>query len=314
MPPQFYNNSIFYVETDKIRPNPYQPRHEFNEEKLRELADSIRQYGILQPLVVTRHEESRDDGLSVHYELIAGERRLRASKLLGLAQVPVVIRASEETNRMKLELAIIENLQREDLNPIDRALAFKKLAEEFGFKHGEIAQKVGKSREYVSNTLRLLALPEDIITALKQGDISEGHARPLGMLADRKDEQTTLFREIMIKKLSVREAEQIARRIAQDRVRNKTSLRPEYLELEEKLTTALGTRVRIDLKEVGGRVLIDFFSNDDLQNLIERLKNQQQATMAQPVSDTPAPVEPVAAPVSADSEDANLYSVRNFSV
>src|SRR3989338_1128654 len=131
----FYSDSIFWVELDKIKPNPFQPRKEFDEARLRELADSIRQYGVLQPLVVTRKEIAREDGgLAVEYELIAGERRLRASRIAGLTQVPAVIRAQADTDQMKLELAIIENLQREDLNPVDRAMAFRRLADEFGFK------------------------------------------------------------------------------------------------------------------------------------------------------------------------------------
>jgi ParB family chromosome partitioning protein len=196
MQQEFENNAIFWVEVDKIQPNPYQPRKEFNEAHLRDLSDSIRQYGVLQPLVVTRKETPRPDGtgMDVSYELIAGERRLRASKLGGIARVPVLIRQGAEDAQVKLELAIIENLQREDLNPVDRALAFAKLANEFGFKHTEIAKKVGKSREYVSNTLRLLVLPQDILDALSQGKITEGHARPLMMLSDRPEEQSTLFK------------------------------------------------------------------------------------------------------------------------
>jgi ParB family chromosome partitioning protein len=204
---QNYTNSIFWVETDKIKPNPYQPRREFDERALVDLADSIRQYGVLQPLVVTRNEIEKPDGLAVEYELIAGERRLRASRIAGLPQVPVIIRSGAEDAKVKLELAIIENLQREDLNPIDRAWAFMRLHSEFGFTHAEIGKKMGKSREYVSNSLRLLALPQDIMTALAERKISEGHTRPLMMLSDRPDEQTTLFKEIVIKKLSVREAE-----------------------------------------------------------------------------------------------------------
>jgi ParB/RepB/Spo0J family partition protein len=147
---QFYNDSIFWVDVDKIKPNPFQPRRDFDEMQLQSLSDSIRQYGVLQALVVTRKEVQRDDGgLSVEYELIAGERRLRASKLAGLSQVPVLIKVGEDVdgnNLMKLELAIIENVQREDLNPVDRARAFQRLADEFGFKHHVIAQKIGKSR------------------------------------------------------------------------------------------------------------------------------------------------------------------------
>ncbi len=231
---QFYNDSIFWVDVDKIEPNPFQPRREFSQPELQSLSDSIRQYGVLQALVVTRKEfEKPEGGLGVKYELIAGERRLRASRLAGLQQVPVLIKTGDDTDLMKLELAIIENIQREDLNPVDRARAFERLANEFGFKHATIAQKVGKSREYVSNTLRLLALPPDLLEALSQGKISEGHTRPLLMLSDRPDEQSVLFKEIVFKKLTVREAEQIARRIAVDRVRKKEyGFDPELVELE----------------------------------------------------------------------------------
>ena len=219
--PKIENNSVFWIETERVLPNPYQPRKEFNEEALKDLADSIRQYGILQPLVVSRREiDSADGGFSTQYELIAGERRLRASKIAGLRQIPVIIRIGDD-NQTKLELAIIENLQREDLNPIDRAKAFSQLANEFAFKHADIAKKMGKSREYVSNSMRLLALPQEIQDALSHGKISEGHTRPLLMLTDRPDEQMTLFREMQIRKMTVREAESLARKVAQDKVRKK---------------------------------------------------------------------------------------------
>ena len=222
---EFLNNAIFWIEVEKIKPNPYQPRKEFDEAHLRDLSDSIRQYGILQPLVVTRNEVPLPEGgMVVEYELIAGERRLRASKMAGLLRVPVIIQAGVTDPRLKLELAIIENLQREDLNPVDRALSFARLVQEFSLKHTEIAKKVGKSREYVSNSLRLLVLPKEILDALAQGRITEGHARPLMMLSDRKEEQGTLYKEILFKKLTVREAEQIARHIAHDKIRKKLFL------------------------------------------------------------------------------------------
>ncbi|MGH7141499.1 MAG: ParB/RepB/Spo0J family partition protein, partial [Minisyncoccia bacterium] len=254
MQPGFYNNAIFWVDVDKIRPNPFQPRKEFDEAKLRDLASSIRQYGVLQPLTVTRHEVQKEDGgLSVEYELIAGERRLRASKLAGLAQVPVTIRVAEEGDRVKLELAIIENLQREDLNAVDRAKAFDRLVKEFNFKHMEIASRIGKSREYVANSIRILMLPEEMQTALSEGRIVEGHTRPLLMLTDRPEEQRTLFREIILKKVTVRDAENIARRIAYDRVRKKEYLySPELIAMEKELSDRLGTRVMIETKENGG--------------------------------------------------------------
>ena len=146
----YQGDSIFWVEVDRIKPNPFQPRKSFDEAALASLAESIRQYGVLQPLTVTRKEIERPgEGIYVEYELISGERRLRASKLAGIAAVPVVIRSGEDTDRMKLELAIIENLQREDLNALDRAKAFRQLADEFGLQHKEIGARVGKSREYV---------------------------------------------------------------------------------------------------------------------------------------------------------------------
>jgi ParB family transcriptional regulator, chromosome partitioning protein len=272
---QFYNDSIFWVEVEKIKPNPFQPRREFEQAKLQDLSDSIRQYGILQPLVVTRKEYTKEDGgLAVEYELISGERRLRASKLAGLSQVPVLIRNSEENDLVKLELAIIENLQREDLNPVDRARAFQRLAEDFHFKHSQIAEKMGKSREYVSNSLRILALPSHILDALSEGKISEGHTRPLLMLSDRPEEQEVLFKEIMFKKLTVREAEAIARRVAYDKVRKKEyAVDPEIVEIEEKLAQSFGTRVKIERKDNGGKVMIDFFSADDLRDILHVLEN-----------------------------------------
>jgi ParB family chromosome partitioning protein len=296
----FYNNAIFWVEVDKIRPNPFQPRKEFDEAKLQDLANSVRQYGVIQPLTVSRREVQKDDGgLASEYELIAGERRLRAAKLAGITSVPVLIRDSFDDDKTKLELAIIENLQREDLNPIDRALAFDRLIKEFHFKHAEVAAKVGKSREYVSNTVRLLMMPADMQQALADGKISEGHTRPLLMLADRPQEQNVLFREIMQKRLTVRDTESIARRIAFDRVRKKEYLySPQILEMERELTEALGTRVAIEPKENGGKVSIDFMSEEDLQILFSHLA-ARAGSFKQEAGDAPAAAmeqEPAPAP------------------
>jgi len=341
MEDKYYSNSIFWVEVDRISPNPYQPRKSFDEAGLASLAESIRQYGVLQPLVVTRKEIERPgEGLSVEYELISGERRLRASKLAGVVQVPVVIRSHEESDKMKLELAIIENLQREDLNPVDRARAFKQLVDEFGLKHTEVGKRVGKSREYVSNTLRILTLSEDILNALAERKISEGHTRPLLMLVDRPDEQRVLFQEILDKRVTVREAERIARRIAVDRAR-KQDLSPELLSLERELTERLGTRVTIEQKEKGGKVHIDFFSPQDLSLLSELLlKKQQEANAARQIESkeegsdgsTEEAVEDFVkeemeglapdlpneekndTPVDDSAEDDDLYSIKNFSV
>ncbi len=273
---QYFNNSIFWIEIEKIVPNPYQPRREFDAHALKDLSESIRMYGLLQPIVVTRREVIKEDGgLSVQYELISGERRLRASKLAGLQQMPVIIRAGEEDARVKLELAIIENLQREDLNAVDRARSFQKLADEFGLKHAQIAEKMGKSREYVTNSIRLLSLPEHMLMALSEKKISEGHTRPLLMLVDRPEEQETLFKEIVFKKITVREAESIARRVAVERTRKKDTNMPdpEIREFETKLNQALGTRVMIEKRDQGGKVVIDFFNNQDLRHLLDMLEH-----------------------------------------
>lgn len=274
----FQGDSIFWVEVEKIVANPFQPRREFDEEKLKELSESVRMYGILQPLTVTRKEVSREDGtFYTEYELIAGERRLRAAKLAELKQVPVIIREGEQTEQEKLELAIIENLQREDLNAVDRALAFKQLSESFGLSHSKVAKKVGRSREYVSNSIRLLLLPDYMLDSLKLGDISEGHARTLLMLNDRPEEQDTIFREILLKKLSVREVERITRKIAQDKVRNPKwkDTDPELIELEKQFTESLGTRVQIAKTDFGGRLTIDYFSADDLETLLELARHRE---------------------------------------
>lgn len=246
--------------------------------RLKELSESVRMYGILQPLTVTRREIQNEDGsFRSEYELIAGERRLRASKLAGLAQVPVIIREGEQSEQEKLELAIIENLQREDLNAVDRALAFRQLADVFGLSHTQVAQKVGRSREYVSNTIRLLALPDYMLTALRTADISEGHARTLLMLNDRPEEQDTVFREILLKKLSVREVERIARGIASEKIRKKGDYDADLVELEKKFTETLGTRVSIVKTEFGGRLSIDYFTQDDLMEMLTRMKAEAGA-------------------------------------
>jgi ParB family chromosome partitioning protein len=316
---RFYNDAIFWIEVDKIKPNPFQPRRDFDEAQLRSLADSIRQYGVLQALVVTRKEMEKDGGLDVEYELVAGERRLRAARLAGLAQVPVLIRTGEETDLLKLELAIIENIQREDLSPVDRARAFDRLAKEFNFKHHEIGKKVGKSREYVTNSLRILTLPEYIINALSENKISEGHTRPLMMLIDRPQEQETLFKEIIFKKLNVREAESIARHIAVERARK--LIDQELIDIEDLFKEKLGTRVRIEKKEEGGRVTIDFFNKDDLRALLERIAADGEVMPAPTLEEVGVPTENVgkeqkilAEDEPKQEDDESLYSVTNFSI
>jgi ParB family chromosome partitioning protein len=322
-----YSNSIFWIDTDKIKPNPYQPRRDFDEARLRDLADSIKQYGVLQPLTVSRVELEKDEGgLMTEYELIAGERRLRAAKLAGVSQVPVIIRTGD-TAIMKLELAIIENLQREDLNVVDRARAFFRLVTEFKFTHNEVAKKMGRSREYVSNTLRILTLPEEILVGLSEGKITEGHTRPILMLADHPQEQLVLFKEIVYKKITVREAERLARKIAYDRVRKKEFMPdPEITELEEEFQEKLGTRVHIDRKELGGQIKIDFFSTEDLRTILDLIQKGGIGTKA---ADMPAQAEMLENYIAnkgtesalddrskeeVKSDDTDLYNISNFSV
>jgi len=318
----FYQNSIFWVEVDKIKSNPFQPRREFDEDSMKALADSIKQYGVLQALVVTRREIVKEDGLAVEYELIAGERRLRASRMAGLSQVPVIIRMGEgEENKddlMKLELAIIENVQREDLNPVERARAFKKLADQFGFKHHQIAMKIGKSRVYVTNSMRILDLPEEMLTALSEGKINEGHTRPLLMLIDRPEEQKVLFQDIMLRKMNVRDAELAARKIAIERVRKfNASVDPEICALEEKFAQSLGTRVRIEKKENGGKLMIEFFSNDDLEDILRMLQNSAP-TLENQDSDQSIGIDDRTPEEIKKAEDTpieeDLYSIKNFSI
>lgn len=277
----FQGDSIYWVELEKVVPNPFQPRREFDQSKLQELADSIRMYGVLQPLTVTRSEVQRDNGtFYTEYELIAGERRLRASKLAGVAQVPVIIREGHQDEQEKLELAIIENLQREDLNAVDRALAFKQLAEMFELSHAQVAKKMGRSREYVSNSIRLLGLPEHMLTSLKHGDMMEGHARTLLMLTDRPEEQEVVYKEILLKKLSVREVERIVRKIATDKVRKKNpgEFDANLIELEKQFTESLGTRVQIQKTDFGGKLTIDYFSEDDLSVILKRISEEAKAS------------------------------------
>ena len=267
--------SVFLIEVDKIKPNSQQPRTEFDLEKLKDLSESIRQYGVLQPLVVIRRETESDAGISVEYELIAGERRLRASKLAGLTQVPVVIR-KESDEKTKLELAIIENLQREDLNAIDRAVAFKRLAENFKLKHHEIAVRMGKSREYVTNTMRLLMLPEEIQAGLIRGEVSEGHCRVILALDGRAEEQMALYKDIIEKKMSVRLTEKITRSIVRGSLSQEESANAEIKFIEKKLADTLGTKVQIEVMGGRGTISINFFSNEELNSFLNRMTKESE--------------------------------------
>jgi len=272
-------HAVFWIDVAKISTNPYQPRKFFDQDKLESLSDSIKRYGVLQPIVVTRTEEfTEEGGMVARYELIAGERRLRASKLAGLEKIPAIIREGEQTDKEKLELAILENLQREDLNPVDKARSFSRLVEEFDLTHAQVAERLGKSREYVSNSMRILALPEHMLDALSQGRITEGHTRPLLMLKDRSDEQETLFMQLINSAggMTVREAETFARGIAKEKQRINKDLDPEMKDMQQRLASHLGAKVQIDKSSQGGKVTIEFGNKADLRKLYDLIRTENK--------------------------------------
>lgn len=250
------------VPVSDIVPNPHQPRLRFDETKLRELADSIREHGVLQSLVVTPKRDGK-------YELIAGERRLQASRLAGLEKVPVVIREADEQE--KLELAVIENIQRHDLNPIEEAKAYARLIDEFGLTQEEAAKKMGKSRSAVANAVRLLVLPVEIQRALSEGRISEGHAKALLSLLN-PEKQRALFEMIVKTGMTVREAEAKARETQEHpHTRRVSSLPPELAEKAERMSSALGTKVAVRPVGHGGRIVVEYYSDEELDQIVSRI-------------------------------------------
>jgi ParB family transcriptional regulator, chromosome partitioning protein len=247
----------------EIGRNPYQPRQALDEKGLDDLAASIAAHGILQPLLVSR--------ASSGWILIAGERRLRAAQLAGLERVPVVVRSTDE--REQLALALVENLQRADLNALEEAAAFRQLMDEFGLTQEEVATKVGKSRPAVANTLRLLDVDPAVQAALRDGLISEGHARALAGLSDRADQRAIL--QIVIKRsLSVRKTEDRVRQVREGAARAKRTspaISPDMERLQGGLRDALGTKVTLSRARKGGRITIEYYDDDDLGRLYERL-------------------------------------------
>jgi ParB family chromosome partitioning protein len=248
------------VEIFKIVANPHQPRKDFNVEKLQELAESIKKNGIIQPILVTKRGSQ--------LELIAGERRLKAAKLAGLTKVSVIIREADE--RQKLELAIIENIQRHDLNPIEEANSYLKLGQEFALSQEEVAQKVNKSRSVVANRLRLLQLPTEIQRALIEEKITEGHAKAILAIAD-PEKQRALFEMIVKNKFTVRQAESQTREISVKKHNRLLSVDPEIRAVEERLIGALGTKVKLAQSGQGGKIIIEFYSKEELNSLIEKM-------------------------------------------
>lgn len=251
---------------DQIKPNSYQPRMEIKPESLLELADSIREHGIIEPLIVTQKEEDE-------YELIAGERRWRAAKLAGMKNVPSVIK--EASKQQMLEMAIVENIQRADLNPLEEALAFKQLVDNYKMTHSNIAKKVGLSRPAVANKIRLLNLPEKVKKGLLSGKISEGHARAILGL---NSPQTILatYRKIIKEKLSVREVEELVRRLndgKQKETRMEEKVMPDRQTIfyEKKLQNVYGNQLSIYRSKRGGRVVIPFSNDKELEIMYHKL-------------------------------------------
>ena len=262
--------SITEVPAAALKPNPQQPRREFDEAALRELADSIRQKGVLQPVLA----EPAGDGT---YVIVAGERRVRAARMAGLEKVPVLVRQFSADE--KLEIALIENIQREDLNPIEEALAYKKLMELANLSQEQMAGRVGKDRSTIANTLRLLKLPEQAQSAVEKGTLSAGHARAILSLVNPADQQL-LFQRIVEKGISVREAEELAaafsvgkRQAQKPRKAARAAARKdaEVREIEQKLIERLGTKVDVKGNAAKGRIEISFYSADDLDRLLELL-------------------------------------------
>ncbi len=254
------------VNITRVEPNRNQPRKTFDEDKLLELADSIKQHGILEPLTVVDRGE--------HYEIVGGERRWRAAKKLGLKEIPVIVRNLSEQEIA--EIALIDNLQREDINPIEESLAFKRLIDEFGYTQDQVAEKMSKSRVYVTNSLRLLKLCDGVRQMVIDGQISSGHARAIISVED-PDEQFQLAQKIFDDKLSVRETEKLVKslgRVSKKKQANKNqeSIDAIYREVSEKCKQALGTKVEVTSKGDGAGVIeIEFYNNDDLEKIINRI-------------------------------------------
>lgn len=259
---------IFYIEIEKIKSNPYQPRKNFDQDGLQSLADSIKEHGVLQPLLVSRIE--KDSG--TEYQLIAGERRLLASKMVGLTQIPVIVR--EPTEKEKLEVSIIENVQRLNLNSMEKAEAYQKMQEEFNFLQKDIAKMVGKSREAVANTLRLLDLPEEIKQALREERITEGHARAM-LAIENPQKQKAVFVRTIRDGLNVREVEGLAQKlnIWQPVKRQVSAVSKEVKALEEKIRNAIGIK-NIKLRIEAGRPKLTVFFNSkkEIETLFKKFK------------------------------------------
>jgi ParB family chromosome partitioning protein len=260
-----HREAVRLVLIDDIRPNPRQPRSHMDEDRLAELAESIRTLGLIQPLIVTEAGGG--------YTLVAGERRWRASQLAGMREVPVIVK--EATSQEMLELALVENIQRADLNPLEEGYAYQQLMDEFGLTQAEVAERVGKGRSTVANLMRLISLPDNIQQAVIDGRISGAHGRALLSLPS-PEMQTAAMNQIIRLDLSVRQTETLVRNLLADKKpapRRRPSLPPELVALQRDFETSLGTRVNIETSGAGGRLVIHYFSDEDLQALYDAIVN-----------------------------------------
>ncbi|MFA5777342.1 MAG: ParB/RepB/Spo0J family partition protein [Parcubacteria group bacterium] len=254
--------SIIEVDINQIIPNPQQPRLHFNEEKINELSASIKEHGIIQPLIVTQS--------GAKFELVAGERRFEASKKAGLTKVPVIVREAGE--KEKLELAITENVQRHDLDPVEEGKAYKKLMDEFEMSQDEVAVKMGKSRSAISNKIRLLSLPVEIQKALVSGEISEGHAKAILALSN-PEKQRALFEMIKKNGLTVRQVEEKTKEVSVRSHSRVVNVDPNMKELENKLMGIFGTKVKLSKSGRGGKIIIEYYSDEELKGILGRISS-----------------------------------------
>ncbi|MDR1068757.1 MAG: ParB/RepB/Spo0J family partition protein [Clostridiales Family XIII bacterium] len=258
-------NSILYIEVDEIKPNKSQPRLRFDDEAIQNLAESIAAHGVLQPVMLKKVKQG--------YELVAGERRWRAARKAGLKEIPAIVRKlSEEENAL---FAIVENMQREDLNPLEEARAYRKIIDDFGMTQEVVAKNVGKSRPYIANVLRILKLPDEIQEMIENDELTVGHANALGMIAD-SDTQIEVAAQIVKYGASVREAERLAGSVgdkSRKSQKKKHTAKPSgFEEVEEELTSLLGTRVTIDGNEDDGNIRVKYYSRDQLEGLIDDIR------------------------------------------
>lgn len=260
-------NGVVELKINEIEPNVGQPRKNFDDEKLLQLSESIKQHGIVQPIIVRREDNT--------YKIVAGERRWRAARLAGLISVPVIIK--DVTNKQVMEMALIENIQREDLNPIEEAEAYERLINEYDMTQEELSKSIGKNRSTIANIIRLLALCEKVKNFLINGEISSGHARALLAIED-KEVQEKLCNEIIEKSINVRETENLVKKILSDKKQmKKVNYEDEnIIKIEDDLKKLLGTKVKLFNSNKKGKIMIEYYSNDELERLLEMFKNMEK--------------------------------------